>query len=209
MNDSSDKNFGSDQGSDPRRSSRNLGFAKRMAERRSFLGYTQQKISKLTGIGLKTIQNYESGTLPKGDYAIRLAENLDCSIDWLLIGGAPAEAEPPLYNKVEQAPHQMAAPESQDGPQGAPAEAEFWSLIAKAHNVLLSKTAYSSILSASIIALHQTLQAGTGLDDQAERIKALEKECERVKNRLATLEEKPQAPQPSDLDSDKVAVSKG
>ena len=75
------------------------------------MGYSQQKISNLTGIGLKTIQNYESGSYPKGDYAIALAEVLECSLDWLLMDKGPApdpsggekqiDKPEPLYNKVE------------------------------------------------------------------------------------------------------------
>lgn len=100
-------------GSDPEGSSRNQEYAERLAKRRTKLGYTQQIISDLTGIGLKTIQNYESGAWPKGDYAIALSKALKCSLDWLLLGEGPEppdpgeekqETENALYNKVEMPP---------------------------------------------------------------------------------------------------------
>ena len=103
--------IGSDKSSDLASKVGTAIFAKNFKKRRNDLGYSQQKISNLTGVGLKTIQNYEAGSLPKGDYAIALAEVLDCSLDWLLMDKGP-EPEPPgeekqidkpepLYNKVE------------------------------------------------------------------------------------------------------------
>lgn len=112
---------GSGVGSGIKLTPRNQFCAKNLIKRRNEMGYSQQKISNLTGIGLKTIQNYESGSYPKGDYAIALAEILKCSLDWLLIDKGP-EPEPPgeekqidkpepLYNKVEPKIMHVAAPE--------------------------------------------------------------------------------------------------
>ncbi|MCK4528638.1 helix-turn-helix domain-containing protein [candidate division WOR-3 bacterium] len=86
-------------------------FAKNLVSRRNSLQYTQQKLSDLSGVKLRTIQNYEKGSRPKGDNTIALAKVLDCSLDWLLMDMGP-EPEPPgtekqidktepLYNKVE------------------------------------------------------------------------------------------------------------
>jgi len=79
-------------GSDLEGSSRNHIFTKNMVSRRNQLQYTQQKLSDLTGIKLRTIQNYEKGQQPKGYNAVAIAEALKCSLDWLLIGKGP---EPP------------------------------------------------------------------------------------------------------------------
>ena len=102
---------GSGVGSGQRPLSRNQIFAKNMVLRRKELHYSQQKLSDLSGIKLRTIQNYEKGYRPKGDNIIALSEVLKCSLDWLLMnkgsepdppGGEKQIDKPePLYNKVE------------------------------------------------------------------------------------------------------------
>lgn len=111
---------GSGFGSGLKPSSRNHIFTKNLVLRRKELQYTQQKLSDLTGVKLRTIQNYEKGFKPKGDNIIALAEGLKCSLDWLLLNKGP-EPEPPymenqvdkpgpLYNKVEALNVHVAAP---------------------------------------------------------------------------------------------------
>jgi len=87
---------------------RNQIFAKKLKERRELFGFTQVELAEKIGSNKGTIQNYESGSLPKGDYAIALAEVLECSLDWLLMDkGSPpgmkkqVDKTEPLYNKVE------------------------------------------------------------------------------------------------------------
>ena len=86
-------------------------FSKKLKKRRELFGLTQAELAEKIGSDKSTIQNYEAGSLPKGDYAIALAKVLDCSLDWLLMDMGP-EPEPPgtekqidktelLYNKVE------------------------------------------------------------------------------------------------------------
>lgn len=81
-------------GSDPERSGRNQIFTQNMVSRRNQLQYTQKKLSDLTGIKLRTIQNYEKGSRPKGDNAIAIAKALKCSLDWLLLGEGPEPPDP-------------------------------------------------------------------------------------------------------------------
>lgn len=61
-------------------------FGNRLYKLRNQSGLSQLDLAKKIGSSKGTIQNYESGTLPKGEYAIRLARFFDCSIDWLLTG---------------------------------------------------------------------------------------------------------------------------
>ena len=102
---------GSGFGSGLEASSRNQIFAKKLKERRELFGLTQVELAEKIGSNKGTIQNYESGSLPKGDYAIALANILECSLDWLLMDKGPEPESPgkekqidkpePLYNKVE------------------------------------------------------------------------------------------------------------
>ena len=61
-------------------------FGNRMRQRRDMLGLHKQVLAEAVGLSLTTIQQYENGQLPKGSHAVRLAEALDCSLDWLLAG---------------------------------------------------------------------------------------------------------------------------
>ena len=61
-------------------------FGTRMRQRREMLGLHKQVLAEAVGLSLTTIQQYENGQMPKGSHAVRLAEELDCSLDWLLAG---------------------------------------------------------------------------------------------------------------------------
>lgn len=50
------------------------------------MGLSQARLGKKIGVTTTTIQNYEYGGSPKGDVLVRMAETLECSIDWLLLG---------------------------------------------------------------------------------------------------------------------------
>lgn len=100
------KNDGSGFGSGFKKLSRNQDFGKKLALKRSEKGFSQQQLASLLGSGVKTIQRYEAGELPKGDYLLSLSDILGCSIDWLLKGGISEEAskntkslEPPVEAK--------------------------------------------------------------------------------------------------------------
>ena len=61
-------------------------FAARLRQRRENLGLHKQVLAETVGLSLTTIQQYENGQLPKGNHAVRLADALNCSLDWLLAG---------------------------------------------------------------------------------------------------------------------------
>ena len=61
-------------------------FAQRLRQRREELDMHKQDMADRVGVSLTTIQKYENGQMPKGEYAVRLADTLDCSLDWLLAG---------------------------------------------------------------------------------------------------------------------------
>lgn len=61
-------------------------FGERLRLRREKLHLRKQELAAAIGVSLTTIQQYENGQLPKGEYAVRLACELHCSLDWLLAG---------------------------------------------------------------------------------------------------------------------------
>ena len=61
-------------------------FGARLRRRREKLGLRKQELASGIGVSLTTIQQYENGQLPKGEFAVRLARMLRCSLDWLLAG---------------------------------------------------------------------------------------------------------------------------
>lgn len=90
-------NSSSDLGSDLNDSSRNQDmFINRLKNRREELKLSQEELGKKIGVSTTSIQNWESGAWPKGNFAIELSNALGCSLDWLLKG----EGKPPGY-KVE------------------------------------------------------------------------------------------------------------
>ncbi len=61
-------------------------FGQRLRHRRESLGMRKQELAASIGVSLTTIQQYENGQMPKGEYAVRLGDVLQCSLDWLLAG---------------------------------------------------------------------------------------------------------------------------
>ncbi len=61
-------------------------FGQRLRQRRESLGMRKQELATHIGVSLTTIQQYENGQMPKGEFAVRLGQVLNCSLDWLLAG---------------------------------------------------------------------------------------------------------------------------
>ena len=61
-------------------------FGNRVKKCREDMGMNQQTLATKIGVSLTTIQNYEGGQLPKGSHAIRLAQALSISLDFLFLG---------------------------------------------------------------------------------------------------------------------------
>ena len=61
-------------------------FGARVKKCRKTLGLTQKDLAKKLGIDEKTLQNYEYGSLPKGNNLFYLSRALKCSLDWLVTG---------------------------------------------------------------------------------------------------------------------------
>ncbi|MGE9985303.1 XRE family transcriptional regulator [Desulfovibrio sp. SGI.169] len=67
------------------------GFSARLRRRRLQLELRKRELAAQVGVSLTTIQQYENGQMPKGEYAVRLSEALRCSLDWLLAGKGDAD----------------------------------------------------------------------------------------------------------------------
>ncbi len=77
-------------------------FGDRLRQRRESLGIRKQDLATSIGVSLTTIQQYENGQMPKGEFAVRLGQALSCSLDWLLAGKATTQDhdENPANNLV-------------------------------------------------------------------------------------------------------------
>lgn len=69
-----------------RKSDGHSSFGERLRLRREKLNIRKQELAAAIGVSLTTIQQYENGQFPKGEFAVRLARELHCSLDWLLAG---------------------------------------------------------------------------------------------------------------------------
>ncbi len=69
-----------------------FGFGQRLRQRREVLGIRKHELAARIGVSLTTIQQYENGQMPKGEFAVRLCETLQCSLDWLLAGRLETQA---------------------------------------------------------------------------------------------------------------------
>jgi transcriptional regulator with XRE-family HTH domain len=88
-----------------------LGTGERLVRLRIVRGYeTRAQLATLLGVNEDTLGTYEGGrTVPPSHTAVRLAELLDCTIDYLLVGaprGMPAET---LAALAAVTPEQIAA----------------------------------------------------------------------------------------------------
>ncbi|MBD5626202.1 MAG: helix-turn-helix transcriptional regulator [Desulfovibrio sp.] len=66
-------------------------FAARLRQRRAQLGLRKPDVATAVGVSLTTIQQYENGQFPRGELAMRLADTLRCTLDWLLAGRGDPE----------------------------------------------------------------------------------------------------------------------
>lgn len=70
-------------------------FGERLRQRREKLDLRKQELAAAIGVSLTTIQQYENGQFPKGEFAVRLAHELHCSLDWLLAGEGDEQCPTP------------------------------------------------------------------------------------------------------------------
>lgn len=61
-------------------------FSERLKYIRQEKGLSQKRLAELTGVSTITIQQYESGKLPKSIHLAALSKSLGCTTDWLLFG---------------------------------------------------------------------------------------------------------------------------
>lgn len=62
-------------------------FAKRLIQRRAEQGYSQEELSKISGIAAAQISRYEAGrNKPRANIIAKLAETLEVPFNWLAYG---------------------------------------------------------------------------------------------------------------------------
>ena len=91
-----------------------MTFGDRLKQRRDALKLRQEDIAQETGISRASIQRFESGDMPKGDYLIKLAEALQCSVDWLLTGKPESRGDAIHDGSTTLRPQQEAVDQNHD-----------------------------------------------------------------------------------------------
>ncbi len=70
-------------------------FGPRLKRARLEKGWGVRRLAKLSGVDYRTIYRYEDDSIsPNIEAAVRLAQTLDCSLDWLCGLDTLAEAQP-------------------------------------------------------------------------------------------------------------------
>lgn len=62
------------------------GFGERLRAARHRAGLTQAQLSVKSGVGVRTVPAYETGTKPSLEEAQKIAEGLEVDVAWLLFG---------------------------------------------------------------------------------------------------------------------------
>ncbi len=188
-----DQNSGSAVGSGQNGNLRNQKFAIRLKNRREEIGLTQKELAKKIGADKNTIQNYEAGGYPKGDYSILLAKELRCTLDWLLMGEGPVP-ESVINDTVKVSDvfrgelrdqHERIKEEWVVDASGNERSRPFKlsDAITMAARVLDSGTSYAYALYLNVLHFDRAINAEN-------RIANLEKENGDIKQRLADLEKR-------------------
>lgn len=194
----------------------NRKFGERLAVRRKEFGMYQPDLARKTGISIRAIQNYENGKIPIGRYLKLLAEGLECTAGWLLMGEGPKPGppgqkidrdKPPSIYKVGDLTDQVAVPEKDYDLHGGwtprpEMQDEDHNLLGKAFEIIRSKSIYREALAANITAFYGALESEKELlktkkelentikiqKDQADEIDSLKKTCGELLDRISALE---------------------
>jgi transcriptional regulator with XRE-family HTH domain len=85
-----------------------MSFRENLREALDFSGMEQKELAAQTGISLKTIENYlkQESSMPSADKAVRIAQALGVSVEYLVTGGENHEKSrvllsPELYRLLE------------------------------------------------------------------------------------------------------------
>ena len=164
--------------------SKNIEFGQRLKHLRKQKGLDQMEAAVKIGIGYRSLQNHEGGRWPNKNNLQKYLDFYKCNKTWLLTG----QGEPyPEEEKGDVAPSAVSEQQATYNDQPA----ELMVLAGKAMKILQSDTAYRAVLTHNINAFHHALQTEEQIQEQADKIKALEKKCEDLIKRLEALERKP------------------
>ena len=129
----------------------NSDFGIRCKAQREKLGLTQQALSEKIGASKSSIQLYEKGSIPRGDYLVALARVFGVSIDYLLTGVEQSGDEREIKEKAGEAygvGDSMLQRVTSDE----------WALLWRALHVVQSGTLYADALKQNINAFHEAVE---------------------------------------------------
>ncbi len=169
--------------------SKNFGLRVKFQRNEVELGQIQ--LAKKVGVSKTTIQNYESGIIPKGKYLAKLSRVLECSIDWLLIGEESPyikEAfileDPSWMTEKELAEYHDKIRDGKSPIYKGMEEledSETAGLISMTREILKSDTDYSVSLAANIRSFHHAIKTENRLNGMDKTIKGFVAEIKDIK----------------------------
>lgn len=191
------------------------GFAQRLKSARKQNNLSQKELGDAVGVSTVTIQNYENGQYPKGEYLIALSRELGCSTDWLLTGEAREDLTPREgHTKGPSRPQRRneEQPEKrQANTENAPGHSEsVTDLIWKTGKILESNTSYAWALSANIHAFYQALSSEIKPDRTQLAQGQIIKRLEELERRIQSMQGERERPSiRGRLESDELGTSEG
>ncbi len=169
--------------------SKNFGLRVKFQRNEVELGQVQ--LAKKVGVSKTTIQNYESGIIPKGKYLAKLSRVLKCSIDWLLIGEESPyikEAfileDPSWMTEKELAEYHDKIRDGKSPIYKGMEEledSETAGLISMTREILKSDTDYSASLAANVRSFHHAIKTENRLNGVESRMATLEQHLKQSK----------------------------
>ena len=136
-----------------------MGFSKRLKMLRGDL--TQKEFGARIKSSQSAVQVYEQGGLPKGDVLLRIRDEFNVNIDWLLTGDGPQHPvkpspQPEAPHHQPEAPHHQPDLHAPQTPIKTYADADdIPSLIHKALDILQSQSISAELLAESIKLHHK------------------------------------------------------
>jgi len=166
-------------------------FGLRVKYQRNEVGLGQVQLAKKVGVSKTTIQNYESGIIPKGKYLAKLSRVLKCSIDWLLIGEESPYIKEAFILKDPSWMTEKELAEYHDKIRSGKSpiykgmeeleDTETAELISMTREILKSDTDYSASLAANVRSFHHAITTAKRMNGMESRLADLEQHLRQSK----------------------------
>lgn len=150
------------------------------------------KLGERLGCSAGVINSYRRRkTDPSGGFIEKICKEFGVNPSWLLTGKGDLyikQGYKPVEASTVKAVESPAAEYAPHGGWEPRMKGEDWEMMGKAHTVLSSESIYRTALASNINAFFNALSTEAKLNEQSDKIKKLESDCDELKRRLADLE---------------------